>query len=327
MFLADANEAYGAAAALSVALLWAFTAVTFSAASRRIGQVHVNQIRLVQASILLFGACLAAGVFVRMPPGQMILLAASGLVGLALGDAALFIALQTLGARRAALIMALAPGFTAVLAIPALRESLSLIGLAGMTITVVGVAWVVLERGQPGEFEGSSRYGLVMGVLGAAGQAGGLILSKAGLGAAAAGSWLAAVAAYGGSGTVEVSPLYGTFIRVLAGTVLLVAWCAWRGYLRETIRSFRDRKAQWQTFVGTILGPVIGVTLSLAAVLWTKTYIAATLMAMQPILVIPIVRVVYRQKITRRAILGSLVAVAGVALLTLRGQITGLLAF
>lgn len=48
-------------------------------------------------------------------------------------------------------------------------------------------------------------------------------------------------------------------------------------------------------------------------------------MAISPVLVIPIVRVVYKQRITGRAVVGALVAVAGVAVLTFRREIAGLI--
>jgi drug/metabolite transporter (DMT)-like permease len=41
-------------------------------------------------------------------------------------------------------------------------------------------------------------------------------------------------------------------------------------------------------------------------------------MAIVPILMLPLVRIIYKEKLTWRAVLGALVAVAGVAVLFLR---------
>jgi drug/metabolite transporter (DMT)-like permease len=68
---------------------------------------------------------------------------------------------------------------------------------------------------------------------------------------------------------------------------------------------------------GTVFGPVVGVTLSLAAVALANTGVAATIMATSPILVIALVRLVHGHPVTIRAVLGAAVAIAGVALLTL----------
>ncbi|MCA8916932.1 MAG: DMT family transporter [Planctomycetes bacterium] len=318
------TDAQGVAAAFGTAACWSMTALFFSAASRRIGQFHVNQIRLVQACVMLAIACAVLGVYSYAPTAQIVLLALSGLVGLALGDAALFLCLQIVGPRRGSLIMALSPGFAALLMVPLLGEALGWVGIAGMLITLSGVMWVVLERGQPGEIQGSLLLGVGMGVLGALGQAGGLILSKAGLGMANPAGLLNSLSGIEATNVVTVSPLYGTLIRMLAGTVLLVGYCASVGRLKETIGKLKDRKALGQTTAGAVFGPFVGVTLSLAAVAWTNTAVAATIMAISPVLVIPIVRVVYKQPVTWRAVVGALIAFGGVAILTFRLQIAAL---
>jgi drug/metabolite transporter (DMT)-like permease len=321
MFAAMSTDAQGVAAAFGTAACWSMTALFFSAASRRIGQFHVNQIRLVQACAMLAVACAVFGAFTSVPMVQLVLLALSGLVGLTLGDAALFLCLQIVGPRRGSLIMALAPGFAALLMVPLLGESLGWVGIVGMVITLSGVMWVVLERGQPGEIQGSLLLGVSMGVLGALGQAGGLILSKAGLGMANPTGLLNTLSGVEAANVVTVSPLYGTLIRMLAGTVLLLGYCAATGRIRESFSKLKDRKALGQTTAGAVFGPFLGVTLSLAAVAWTNTAVAATIMAISPVLVIPIVRVVYKQTITWRAVVGALVAFGGVAVLTFRLQI------
>jgi len=315
------TDAHGVAAALGTAFCWALTALFFSAAARRIGQFHVNQIRLVQASVLLTIACLVTGAFAVAPWPQVVLLAVSGLVGLTLGDAAFFLCLQILGPRRGALIMALAPGFAALMMVPLLGETLNWAGIAGMVITLLGVMWVVLERGQPGEIVGSAVLGIIMGVLGALGQAGGLILSKAGLGMSDPGGALNEFAGITADNVVGLNPIYGTLIRMLAATALLVGYCVAIGRFRGTLNALKDRKALKQTSLGTLFGPFVGVTLSLAAVAWTNTAVAATVMAISPVLVIPVVVFVYRQRVSWRALAGALVAVAGVAVLTLRDTI------
>jgi drug/metabolite transporter (DMT)-like permease len=111
----------------------------------------------------------------------------------------------------------------------------------------------------------------------------------------------------------------------VAATVVLVGYCVIIGRFRGTLRSLTDRKALVQTSTGTIFGPFIGVTLSLAAVAWTNTAVAATIMAISPVLVIPIVVIVYRQRVSWRAVLGAVVAIGGVAVLTLRGTIADVL--
>jgi drug/metabolite transporter (DMT)-like permease len=286
-----------------------------------VGQYHVNQVRLVQACILLAIACAAFGLYAFVPLRQLVLLALSGLVGLTLGDAAGFKSLQILGARRASLLGSLAPGFVALMMWPLLSESLSLVGVAGMVITIAGVMWVVLERGRPGEIHGSAALGVLLGVLGAIGQAGGQLFSTAGMGMHDPGGLMNEWAGVTARNVVSTHPMLGTLVRMVAGCVLLLGFAALRGTLRATAKTLQDKRALAQTSAGAFFGPFIGVTLSLAAFKYANPAVAATVIATSPVLVIPIVRVIYRQQISPRAVLGALVAVAGVAILALREEI------
>ena len=316
----------GEAAALATAVFWAFTALFFAAAARRVGAPLVNLVRLVLAALFLGATVLLTGASSRPPAGQVACLALSGVVGLALGDAAYFRALEYLGARRASLSMALAPVFTAVLMVPLLGEDLGWLTAAGMGITIAGVAWVQGERPADGEERPHAGMGILFGVLGSLGQAGGYVLAKVGLGAAPEGSVLAAWAglaprAVEGSGTLAgeaVAPLFGTFLRMAAG----VAWLGVGAAILRRPRNFRDivedRRALSATVAGTVFGPFLGVWMSLFAVAHANTAVASTILATSPIFVIPMVRVAHGERASWRAWAGAIVAVGGVALLSLR---------
>jgi drug/metabolite transporter (DMT)-like permease len=79
----------------------------------------------------------------------------------------------------------------------------------------------------------------------------------------------------------------------------------------------RDPVARWATLGATLLGPVTGIWLSLVAVRHTETGIAATLMATTPILILPLLAVVEKERVSARAIVGTVISVIGVALLFL----------
>jgi drug/metabolite transporter (DMT)-like permease len=66
---------------------------------------------------------------------------------------------------------------------------------------------------------------------------------------------------------------------------------------------------------GAFFGPFLGVWLSLVAARLTDVGIAATIMATTPVLVIPILMLTERYRPTVRALVGTAVTVAGVALL------------
>ncbi len=310
----------GVIASAATAFCWGSAALFFSVASRRMGQFHVNQIRLVLAVVLLAGASAVAGLFAApIPTPQLVLLALSGLVGLVMGDSAYFMCLTVLGPRRGVLLLSLAPAFTAALAVPMLGETLNLAGLIGMAVTMAGVLWVSVEQGAPGELQGKMWVGIAGGIVGAIGQALGAVLAKAGLGASAAGTWLAAAAALDEPSPVHALP--GTLVRMIAGGVVLVAFGLLRGSALTTLSRLRDRRGMLNTIGGTFFGPFVGVTLSLYALTQTDAAVAATIFATAPVVAIPLVVLLYRQRVSLRAVLGALVAVAGVAILAYKDQI------
>ena len=69
--------------------------------------------------------------------------------------------------------------------------------------------------------------------------------------------------------------------------------------------------------LGAFFGPFLGVSFSLLAVRHTATGIAATIMAIVPVLIIAPSVILFREKVTIREITGAVVAVAGVAALFL----------
>lgn len=291
----------GEAAALGTALCWSFATLLFTRAARRIGAFTLNLTRITLALVILSLLLLFTRGFEWAPEAEktnIILLAVSGLVGLTLGDWAYFGAFVSIGPRMTTLFMTLAPPFSAAIAVPLLGEQLGGTALLGMTLTLLGVIFVVLDGRNAAIPRGHRIRGATLAVLGSLGQAVGLNLSKLGMGSV-------------------VDPLPATAIRMAAATagIWIVAVALRRS---NSIRQLaRDRKASLWTLGATLFGPVLGISLSLVAVRHTQTGIAATLMATTPILVLPLLVFIEKEHVSARAIVGTVIAVAGVGLLFL----------
>jgi drug/metabolite transporter (DMT)-like permease len=289
----------GEIASLITAGLWSCSSIIFTEASRKIGSQQLNINRLIVAFILLLltNALIGIGVITS---SQIFLLTISGLVGLVFGDGFLFKAFQVIGARYSMMLMSLAPALTAILAFIFLNEILSITALLGMIITIVGVAMVVSEKREKSK-EIISTSGIIYGLLGALGQAAGLIIAKS--------------AFMQG----EINGFTATFIRISASVIILLPLMIFfKRYKNPLVLYSNDIKAFWLTLAGSIVGPFLGITFSLIAIKYTDIGVASTLMATVPILMIPLVRIVYKEKITSRGIIGSIVAVGGIAVLFLR---------
>jgi drug/metabolite transporter (DMT)-like permease len=86
----------------------------------------------------------------------------------------------------------------------------------------------------------------------------------------------------------------------------------------STLRRLKEqRQALLHLLGGTISGPVIGVSLSLTAIQLAHVGVASTLMALPPIFMLPIGYFLLHERFGWQATLGTLVAMAGVALLFL----------
>ena len=294
----------GEIAALTTSLLWAMTSLLFTRATQRVGASIVNKTRLVVALLLLLGSHLVAyRVLLPVDAGveRWFWLSLSGIIGLVIGDAFLFQAFHTIGPRISMLLMSLAPVIATVFSWIFLSERLSIQQLAGISITVSGIAFVVLERNNRRSDKETSvqAAGILLGVGAATGQALGLITSKIGL----AGDFPA---------------LSGNLIRVLAATLVLWIWTAFRGQVPAAWQALKgDRHASGYILAGSVVGPFLGIWFSLIAIQYTEVGVASTLMGLAPIILLPLSRIFLHEEVTGKAVLGTIVAMIGVAILFL----------
>ncbi len=292
----------GEFAALATAVCWSFTAIIFTAAGKRIGALQVNLFRIPLAIILLGVTYLLVWGHSAVPAGSPLMLAISGVIGLAIGDTFLFQAMILIGSRLSMMLMSLAPPLTAVIAYFFLKESLSFTAIAGVALTVGGVFWVVAERlpDSTGERKRVSPRGVFFAFMGALGQATGLVFAKKGL-------------------VPEMNAMLGTLIRMASAGLLLWPATILARRVKNPLRLFsNDLTALRLMLAGVVFGPFLGVWLSLVSVKYTDTGVAATIMSTVPVLMIPLVIIIEKEKPSLRAITGAVVAVAGVAILFLR---------
>ena len=292
---------YGELIALLTAFLWSGTSIAFTEASRRIGSLQLNITRMMLASVILFMIITFAGFSFNINNKQLYFLTASGFAGLIFGDTFLFKSFQIIGARLGMLLMALTPAFSAILAYLFLDENLSSVAIAGIVITISGIVVVILDRsGNSKSVFQFNKSGLLYGVLGALGQASGLILAK--------------FAFQMG----DVNGFVAAFIRLVAAVIIIFPIVVLLKRFKNPFTIFKDDlTALKATVAGTILGPVLGITSSLVAITYAKIGIASTLMSTTPIIMLPIVRYYYKETLSWRAIAGALVAVIGIAILLL----------
>ena len=290
---------YGEVAALMVAFFWSITALSFETASKKVGSLPVNIIRLVIGlAFLSVMNWMSRGLLLPTDASlhNWIWLSVSGLIGFVIGDFLLFKSFTVIGAWLAMLIMTLAPPMAAVFGWLLLDERLSIMSLAGMVITLAGIVVVIFRpEGKNGNVAVSKPIaGLLFAFGGALGQALGIVFSKYGM--------------------QQYSPFAATQIRIIAGIIGFIVFITLIGKWVSVRSALMDRKAMIPTTIGSFFGPFLGVSFSLLAIQHTSTGVASTIMALVPIFVIPPSILLFKHKITGREILGTIISLCGVAL-------------
>jgi drug/metabolite transporter (DMT)-like permease len=286
---------------LGAAFCWMWTMLLFSLAGERIGSLAVNVIRLsIALPLLIITTTILFGVNYSelYAGGNVWYLYLSGFIGLALGDAALFYALVAIGPRKTSLIFSSVPIATSLIAFFTIGERMSLITWVSIFITVSGIVWVISEKSVENKrFPNKAlTKGVIAVIIGVIFQAAGLVLSKAGMG-----------------GTVD--PLPATLVRIFAGTIGMYLYVIVTRNIGTVLKGFRDMKAIALTAGGAFFGPFLGIWLSIISVKYTETGVTATLSATVPIMILPFAYFVYKEKLSGRTIIGTLMAVAGIVLL------------
>jgi drug/metabolite transporter (DMT)-like permease len=294
----------GEIAALVTSFCWTMSAVGFSNATQQFGSQVTNRLRVVLAVVALI--LINTLLYAKPIPFDAGLsrwgwLTISGIIGLALGDAFLFSCYRHVGPRIGLLLLSLAPIFGAISAWLMFGETLTIMQILGIAVTLCGISWVVFARGEgSNESDHDWRKGLLLGVLAAFCQATGLVLSKQGM-------------------ADGFSPFAATLIRMIAAVTTLWIMALFQKQAGKTVRAVREHPLglKWALF-GSFFGPVFGVTASLFAIQHAEIGVASTLMALPPIVMLPISYFFYKEKLNWQAVVGTLVAIGGVALLFLK---------
>ncbi len=291
---------WGEIAALGTAICWSFSAVFFTIASRRVGALTINLFRLPLAIFLLVTTYVFAGGNFQIQTDALLYLALSGVLGLAIGDTFLFYSMVLVGSRIAMLLLSLSPPITALLAFFILGETLSSKEVLGIGLTIFGVSWVVLEKNEALHTRKRDFLkGVAMGLLSAFAQSLNLIYAKKGL-------------------VMDVDALFGTLIRMVSAALILWPTSFLLRKIKNPIKMLKaDLTAVKFLLSGVTMGPYLGVWLSLVAVKLTHTGIAATLMSIVPVTMIPISIRFEKERPTARSVLGAVLTVIGIAFLFL----------
>ncbi|TNF62360.1 MAG: DMT family transporter [Burkholderiales bacterium] len=288
------------ALALLAAACWAVSSLFSAGPAQRLGAFAFSRWRMLFASLLLWGLALAGGGWRSLDGAAFVLLALSGLIGIFIGDTALFACMNRMGPRRSGVLFATHALFSAWLAWLFLGETLWGWTLAGSGLLVAGVMLAVVwgKRGDEAhiweQVRGPLWVGVALGLLAA------LCQSVA---------------------TLMLKPLMSTGVDAVAASAMRMSmalaahallWLLWSGARARDSLRLQDAAG---IFMSAAIAMALGMTLILQAMKLGQAGLVAVLSSVTPVLILPLLWLVYRRMPAAGAWLGAFLAVAGTALI------------
>jgi drug/metabolite transporter (DMT)-like permease len=283
------------------ALSWAVGSLFSAAASSRMGAFAFTRWRLFFALTVLWALALFTGQWRSLDASNVALLALSGFIGIFIGDTALFACMNRLGPRRSGVLFATHAIFSTLLAWLFLGETLWGWTLVGGSLLVSGVMVAIVWGRRESEThawentQGSLWKGVLLGLLAAASHSAATLMIKP--------LMVAGVDAVSAS-AVRTSASF------LAHLALL-----WVGAKVARVQNPLNLKTLFNTAVSAVVAMALGMTLVSQALKTGQANLVGIFSSLTPILLLPLLWVVYRRHPAWGAWVGAVMAVAGAALI------------
>ena len=287
----------GIAAALVSAASWAVGSILFKRLGESLSPVAMTLSKGIVSVVLLAGALAVAG-WQPVPADAVFWLVVSGLLGIALADTFFFAALQLLGPQALVMLLTLSQVLTAGFAVAFLGERPSMRVWCGIGLVMAGVGlvlWVKLDEAD-GRNRAARLRGVGFGSLSVLCMAVATIVAKVAL-------------------RTETSALQGTFIRMLAGMAGVGALGLVAGRIGLWIAPLRDRRLALRFLLAVCVVTFGGFYLSLVAIKYADVAVANTLNSTEPLFLLPLSAIFLGEKLTLRAVAGTLTTLAGIGLI------------
>lgn len=292
----------GQLAALSAALFWALATLLYNRSSLHLSAAQLNLVKglvacpLLLASLYLFGL----GFELDLQSPALWLLLLSGVIGITIGDTCYFSALRRLGPWHTILLEYLAPPFAAVLAWLFLKERLSLLEMIAAFTVIAGVIFVLSEKRMQSTPMRISRPGLAFAIAAAWCQAVGLVMAFHALQA------------------FDINALQAALVRLGGGTLALtIGLIMFAPKLLFTTKQALAKTRLLPLMVAIFFGTFMAIGLQQLAIAYVTPGIAQTLLATAPLFMI-VISLIQGKPLSLRALGGTLLALAGIALLFAR---------
>ncbi|MGP9799656.1 DMT family transporter [Rheinheimera sp. NSM] len=290
--------------ALAAAACWALGSLLSAQASTHLGAFAFTRWRMLCAALMLWLIAAVSGGWVTLAVDNLSVLVLSGLIGIFIGDTALFAAMNRLGPRRAGVLFATHALFSVVLAYIFLGETQWGWTLIGSSLLLSGVMTAIFFGKRKTELhaweanQSQLKSGVALGLLAALCQAVATLMLKPLMETAI--------------DAVSASAVRMTTAFVLHQLIFMLGFKVARAYLPL------NKKVFLLVLANAALSMVLGMTLILQALKYGDAGMVAILSSVSPVLVLPLLWLVYKRSPAAGAWLGALLTVTGTALILLK---------
>ncbi len=290
-------------AALGAAALWAASSLIAAEPARRLGGPRFTRLRMLWVCLALTTITAFTGGWRTLDLSDIGLVAISGIVGLLIGDIALFTAMAQIGPRRTSVLFTSNAPLAAIGGVWFFGETFTRSSLFGAALTIVGISLAIVygtARGDSHAFEsieGSMRSGVIWAAIGAIGQAGGALVAKPVLDA--------------GADTIAVA----TCRALIATAAMWIFAKATDEFVKPPGRGEITRRDVGIIVASGTIAMVIGMTLLLYALGNGDAGVTTILSATTPVMLLPALWAVTRRPPPVGAWIGAALTVVGTALL------------
>ncbi len=302
-FLTESTLGWGAS--LLASFTWSFSVLMFRRYS--IGR-SASWLNLFKGSVALgfFGlSALVTGVSLDVPSVVVWTLAASGVIGVFIGDSAFFSALIRVGSTLTSAIQSLAPSLTAILAWIFLGEVLTLAQVLGLSLTAACLIILIVKQSsrhshRNGEPQPNMHSGYLKGVffalIAALCQAAGAVVAKPVIGG--------------------LSPLSSAALRLWAPVLLLFIWQLRKNRgLNSTLRGLVSGSGILPMALASFAGTFLGLVLMMYGMAHAPLGVALALTSTYPVWIMMIEQLSGKSEIGKSGFLLVLGSVAGIWLM------------
>lgn len=286
--------------ALAAAFLWAISSLLSVSPARHLGTFAYSRWRMGCTALILSSMAFATGGWSSVEPHLITPMMLSGLIGIFIGDTALFACLNRMGPRQAGLLFSCHAVFSAILGYFLFSETMQGTELVGAVLVFLGVITAIFfgKKANTHELEsikGKVWVGIGLGLTAAICQALGGIIAKPVM-------------------QTSIDPVAASAIRMITAFLAHSLFRLSGAKLARPI-NLMTGKMLGITALNGFLAMAVGMTLILYALQEGNVGMVALLSSTTPIMLLPLLWVYTKKRPNRYAWCGAILAVVGTGIL------------